>query len=259
MAEIGSRVYIDGWNYFQLNASEAQVDTANNRSLVNVWLDLHVAEYVASSGISVGITGNSANLGYQYYGSGVHTLISSQVWVGHNDDGSGTAYLSWWFSAYIGNWSGDGYLGLTKINRYASLINGKDFKDNENPVFNIAAYNTYPLRVRLEAAGASRVSRDLSNWGSQVYTLELTSEERDLLRSLMTNDYLPVRYVVCTMNNGVEIAWSWMDYTMTKGNRGARILINGQWKEAIPYVGVNGQWKEASSYVGINGQWKEGI
>lgn len=259
MAEIGSRVYIDSWNYFQLNGSEIQVDTPNNRSKVAVWLDLHVAGHVASSGISVGVNEKSVGLGYQYYGAGTHQLIYNEIWVGHNDDGSGTAILSWWFNSNIGSWSGSGALGLTKINRYAILNSGKDFKDNENPVFNITAYGTFPIRVRLEAAGASRVSRDLSSRNSQVYTMELTSQERDTLRSLMTGDSLTVRYVVCTMNNGSEISWSWKDYKMTKGNRGGRILVNGQWKEAIPYVGVNGQWKEAISYVGVNGQWKEGI
>lgn len=260
MAEIGSRVYIDSWNYFQLNGSEIEVDTPNNRSKVAVWLDLHVAGHVASSGISVGVNEKSVGLGYQYYGAGTHQLIYNEIWVGHNDDGSGTAILSWWFNSNIGNWSGSGALGLTKINRYPILNNGMNFKDTENPTLDITAFNTYPLRVKLEAGGnAGLITRDLINRGSQRYTIELTSQERDLLRSMMTGETLDVRETVCALNNGSEISWSWKDYKMTKGNRGGRILVNGQWKEAIPYVGVNGQWKEAISYVGVNGQWKEGI
>lgn len=224
-----------------------------------MWLDLHVAGHVAASGISVGVNDKSVSLGYQYYGAGTHQLIYNEIWVGHNSDGSGTAVLSWWFNSGLGNWSGSGALGLTKINRYAKLISGKDFKDTENPVFNIEAYGTFPIRVRLEALGSSRVSRDLSNRNSQVYTLELTSQERELLRSLMTGDYLGIRYVVCTVSNGSEIAWDWKDYKMFKGNRGARIRVNGQWKEAVPYVRVNGAWKEATAYIRVNGTWKEGI
>lgn len=135
-----------------------------------------------------------------------------------------------------------------------------NFKDTENPTLDITAYNTYPLRVKLEAGGnPSLITRDLTSKGSQSYTIELTQAERDSLRSLMTGDTLPVRETVCALQNGAEISWSYKDYTMTKGNRGARILVNGTWKEAIPYVGVNGQWKEAITYVGVNNQWKEGI
>lgn len=260
MAEIGNRVYIDGYNYFQLNASEDQVDTSGNRSLVSVWLDLHVAGHVASSGISVGVNGKSSDLGYQYYGSGTHRLISNQYWVVHDSNGSKTETFNWWFNSDIGSWSGSGTLPLTKINRYPILNSGMNFKDTENPTLDITAFNTYPIRVKIEAGGNPQlITRDLTNRGSQKYTIELTSEERDLLRSLMTGETLPVVETVCAMSGNTELSFDYKNYVMTKGNRGARILINGQWKEAIPYVRVNGQWKEAVSYVRINGQWKEGI
>lgn len=260
MAEIGNRVYIDGYNYFQLNANEDQVDTSGNRSLVSVWLDLHVAGHVASSGISVGVNGKSASLGYQYYSAGTHRLIDNQYWVTHDSDGSKTEIFSWWFNSNIGNWSGSGALSLTKINRYPVLKEGMNFKDTENPTLDITAYGTYQIRIKLEAGGnTSLITRDITNRESQKYTVELTSEEREALRSLMTGDTLPVRETVCALDNGNEISWNWKDYTMTKGSKGARIKVNGQWKEAIPYVRVNGQWKEAVSYVRVNGQWKEGI
>ena len=184
-------------------------------------------------------------------------------WTGdiyHNGDGSKVVSVGWSaHSNYAGNSNGDASWSLTKINRYPILNSGKNFKDNENPVFNISGYGVYPIRVRLEAAGASRVSRDLNTKNSIVYTLELTDEERALLRSLMTGESLTVRYVVVGMSGGNEVTWSWKDYTMTRGNRGARLKINGQWKEAIPYVRVNGQWKEAIPYIRVNNQWKEGI
>lgn len=187
-------------------------------------------------------------------------MIYNEIWDYHNDDGSKTAILSWWFNSNIGNWSGSGALELTKINRYPVLKEGMDFKDNENPTLDITAYGTYQIRVKIEAGGNTSLAiRDLTNRESQKYTVELTSQERETLRSMMTGETLTVRETVCALNNGSEISWNWKDYKMTKGNRGGRILVNGQWKEAIPYVGVNGQWKEAISYVGVNGQWKEGI
>ena len=260
MAEIGNRVYIDGYNYFQLNGQEIEVDTTNNRSKVRVWLDLRVAGHVAASGISAGVKDKSVGLGYQYYGSGTHNIVSNDIWVGHNSDGSGTAILSWWFNSGLGNWSGSGALGLTKINRYPILISGMNFKDTEDPTLNITAYNTYSLRVKLEAGGnTSLVTRNLTSKSSQRYTIHLTQAERNSLRALMTGDTLPVRETVCALDNGNEISWNYKDYTMTKGSKGARIKVNGQWKEAVPYVRVNGAWKEATAYIRVNGQWKEGI
>lgn len=234
------------------------MDTSGNRSLVSVWLDLHVAGHVASSGISVGVNGKSSDLGYQYYGAGTHTLISNQYWVTHDSDGSKTEIFSWWFNSSIGNRSGSGALELTKINRYPVLKEGMDFKDNENPTLDITAYGTYQIRVKIEAGGDTRLAiRDLTNRESQKYTVVFTQEERESLREKMTGDSLDVRETVCALENGREISWNWKDYKMTKGNRGGRILVNGQWKEATPYVGINGQWKEAISYVGVNNQWKE--
>lgn len=149
---------------------------------------------------------------------------------------------------------------MTKIQRYPILASGKDFKDNENPVYNITAFGTYPIRVKLEAGGNSSLAiRDLTSKNSQTYTMELTDSERNTLREMMTGDSLTVRYTVCALQNGNEISWNYKDYKMTKGSHYAKIRINGQWKDAISYVRINGQWKEAIPYIRINGQWKEGI
>lgn len=148
---------------------------------------------------------------------------------------------------------------LPKIDRYPVLASGKNFNDNENPVFTITAYNTYPLRVKLEAGGDSQlIKRDLSTKSSTTYTLVLTSEERQKLKDLTTGDYLNVRYTVCAMSGNTELSSSYKDYKMYKTSRPIRLMVNGQWKDSVPYVRVNGQWKECTPYVRINGQWKEG-
>jgi hypothetical protein len=61
------------------------------------------------------------------------------------------------------------------------------------------------------------------------------------------------------MNGNTELSASYKDYTMTKGTHGFRLMVNGQWKEALAYVRVNGEWKEAIIHSRVNGQWKEGI
>lgn len=125
-------------------------------------------------------------------------------------------------------------------------------------MFNITAYGTYPIRVRLEASGATRATRNLSSKNSQTYTMTLTDEERKLLRSLSSNGKtLSVREVVAAVNNGSEIAWSYKDYTMTIVRKPMKVSDNGTMKNAFAYVRVNGEWKETKPYVRINGAWKE--
>lgn len=197
-------------------------------------------------------------MGYQYYGPGSHRLIESYYSVTHASDGSGSTYISAYFNSAIGNWSFGGTLGLTKINRYPVLNSGSNFTDRTNPVFKITAYGTYPIRVRLEAAGATRATRNLSSKNSQTYTMTLTDAERKLLRSLSSNGKtLSVREVVAAVNNGTEIAWSYKDYTMTIVRKPMKVSDNGTMKNAFAYVRVNGEWKETKPYVRINGAWKE--
>lgn len=263
MAEFDTKTYIDSYgNYFAMYAAEIEVDTVNNRSLVQYGLNLHVVPggSVESTNMSAGVTGKNEFLGHKYYGPGVHTLIENTQWFGHEYYGEGIALLNWWFSANFGSWSGNEALPLTKIDIYPVLNSGSDFKDTENPVFDITVYQDFPLRVKLEAGGDDHlVVRDLPNRGSQIYTLELTSEERALLRSMMVDDVLEVRETVCALRGEEEISWSYKDYHMTKGSSLTRVRVNGQWKEATVYVRVNGQWKEAKPYIRVNGQWKEGI
>lgn len=160
-----------------------------------------------------------------------------------------------WISGSVG-----GTAVLPDISRTPILNSGSDFKDNENPVYNITAYGNYDLRVKLEAAGiANLIIRDLSTKNSTIYTLELTDEERRTLRNLMTGDSLEVKELVCGMQDGREISSYQRIYHMTKGSHYISVRVNGEWKDSIAYVRVNGEWKEAVPNIRINGQWKEGI
>lgn len=261
MAEIGSAVYIDSYNYLRAYAAELQVDTANNRSLIQYGLNLHVAGRVTSNNIDVWIRGQQNYIGYHNYGAGTHTLIDRTEWVTHNADGSGSANIYWAFNSAIGNWEGQTLFNLTKINRYPVLNSGSNFTDRTNPVFNITAYNTYPLKVKLEAGGnSSLITRMLSSQGSQIYTLELTKEERKTLRDLSPDGKtLAVRETVCAMSGSTELSFSYKDYTMTIEKRPAKIRINGEDKDALAYVRINGEWKETKPYIRVNGEWKEEI
>lgn len=238
-------------------AEEAQVDSVNNRSLVNYGLNLHVAGHVESSGIKVGITDKSADLGYRYFGSGVHTLISNSKWIQHNEDGSGTAIFDWYWNSYIGNRSGSAALTLSKIQRAAQIktFTGTSISDVFRATFDsVSGATEYRLRISIPNVIALQTFNNYISGGGAY----LSQDAIDTARSHATGDTLTIAGTIETYVNGSKIGETQLTIPI-KINNNIHIAINGQYKEAIPYVGVNGQWKEANPYIGVNSQWKEGI
>lgn len=258
MAEIGSAVYLDNWNYFKLYAEEVQVDSANNRSLVNYGLNLHVAGHVESSGIQVGVTDKNADLGYQYYGAGTHTLISNQKWVTHNEDGSKTITLDWYWNAYIGNRIGSASLTLTKIQRAAGITSftGTDVDEAFSATFDtVSGATEYKLRISIPYVVMLQKFDNYTS-GKEVY---LSSQAIKELRSRATGNTIDIGGIIETYKNGTFVGES-SPYMITIGVTGSiKIAINGEYKDAVMYVGVNNEWKEATPYIGVNNEWKEGI
>ena len=152
------------------------------------------------------------------FNPGYHLLGTKDITVGHNNDGSypgryvGISASSWHMSGSTG---GNIYAG--KINRYPVLNSGSNFNDESNPVYNITSYNTYPIRIKLEAGGNSQlIKRDVSASTSGNYTLQLTSTERNTLRALCPNsNTLNVIETVCAMNGNTELSASYKSYTMS--------------------------------------------
>jgi hypothetical protein len=114
-----------------------------------------------------------------------------------------------------GSTGGNIYAG--KINRYPVLNNGSNFTDEGNPVYNITSYNSFPLRIKLEAGGNSQlITRDVSASTNGNYTLILTESERNILRTLCSNsNTLNVTETVCAMDGNTELSASYKFYTMT--------------------------------------------
>ena len=279
MASASSSVTLwsNGGHAYTLNASfwENSTTTSSNTSNITCKATLTSSNASWSSGYNSTLTiywhDNREN--YDRYvasinltslGIGASASAQGTINVTHKDDGSLSGYAYAYFtkggtSSYCPNSGGvnNGWTALTKINRYPVLNNGSDFTDRTNPVLNITAYGTYPIRVRLEAGGDSRVSRDLSSKNSQTYTLELTNEERKLLRSLSNGKTLAVREVVAAVSGGQEVSWSFKDYTMTVVRKPVKVKSGGSWVNTFPYIRVNGEWKEAKTYIRVDGSWKE--
>lgn len=251
--------YLNGCNY-QVGYDLLSTNQSEGYHNLRVYGVLNVTNnYISWSRGTARVWDNTVGIG-TYYSKGSYTLVSKDVKVYCASDGSCNVWIDGSLNTTFVSGSTGGTAYLPNIPRFPVLNSGMNFKDNENPTLDITAYNTYPLRAKLEAGGNPRlITRDLSNRGSQLYTIELTEVERETLRSLMTGDTLPVRETITAMDGETELYSSYKDYVMTKSSKGVRIRVNGQWKEATPYIRVNGAWKEATPYTRVNNQWKEGI
>lgn len=192
---------------------------ANNSSTVRLYGILHVTNNQISwtrGSASVHTSGLQA-IG-TYYSRGDYTVITRDFTFTHDAQGKfENAYIGASLSTTFVSGDCGGNITLPKINRYPLLNSGTNFKDTENPVYNITSYNTYPIRVKLEAGGNPQlIIRDLPASTSGNYTLQLTSAERDALRALSPNsNKLSVIETVCAMNGNTELSADFKGYTMT--------------------------------------------
>lgn len=217
MATSLGRVYLSGCNY-ELAYDLLSQSTADNTSSVRLYGILHVTNnYVSwSSGSASVHTSGLQGIG-TYYSKGDHTLITRDFTFTHDGNGNFSTYIGASLSTTFVSGDCGGTMTLPKINRYPILTSGMNFNDEENPVYNITAFNTFPIRVKLEAGGDTQlIIRDLDTKGSINYTLELTEEERNILRNLCRNSKtLNVTETVCAMNGNTELNASFKSYKMT--------------------------------------------
>lgn len=60
------------------------------------------------------------------------------------------------------------------------------------------------------------------------------------------------------VRNRNSIGWGpWSDRAQVLLIAGARIMVDGEWKRAVPYIKVDGQWKVGRPWVKNAGVWKE--
>lgn len=245
--------------------SESYIDTSSNTSAltINIYFSAQNSEtWFQSAWLSCSCNGQTqgANVSHPKGGSAWASFTFYNI--PHNQDGSKAVDWSW--SCYtdtevLGTVSDSGTKELTKIDRYPVLNYGSDFTDETNPVYNITSYNTFPIRVKLEAGGNTQlIIRDIPQNTNGNYTLVLTDAERNLLRALTPDsNVLNVVETVCAMQGNTELNASFKAYKMTI-DRAGRVLINGEWKKAKPYIRVNGEWKKALPHIRVNNEWKRG-
>ena len=260
MVEIGS-VGLSGCQYI-LGYDLLSQNKSANTSTVRLYGLLRVTNsYVSWSSGSASVHTSGLQPIGTYYTRGDHIVITRDFTFGHDGNGNFSAYIGASLSTTFVSGSCGGTLTLPHINRYAVLNSGSNFTDKTNPVYNITAYGTYPLRVKIEAGGNPQlITRDLSTRNSTTYTLVLTNEERNKLKTIAGNaKTLAVRETVCCMSGNTELSFSAKDYTLTFTEKKTKIRVNGEYKDSTPYVRINGEWKQATPYIRINGEWKETI
>lgn len=250
--------YLNGCNY-QVGYDLLETKQAEGYHRIRTYGVLNVTNnYISWSRGTARVWDNTVSIG-TYYSKGSYTLVSKDVDVYCDSQGHCSVYIDGSLNTTFVSGSTGGTAYLPDIPRYPVLNSGSNFTDRTNPVFNITAYGTYSLRVKLEAGGNTQlITRDLSSRNSQTYTLVLTNEERKTLRRLSPNGKtLAVRETVCAMSGNTELSVSYKDYTMTIVKKPIKVMRNGTWVNAFPYVRVNGEWKEAKPYMRVNGSWKE--
>lgn len=250
--------YLNGCNY-QVGYDLLETKQAEGYHRIRTYGVLNVTNnYISWSRGTARVWDNTVSIG-TYYSKGSYTLVSKDVDVYCDSQGRCSVYIDGSLNTTFVSGSTGGTAYLPDIPRYPVLNSGSNFTDRTNPVYNITAYGAYPLRVKIEAGGNTQlITRDLSSRGSQTYTLVLTNEERKTLRRLSPDGKtLAVRETVCAMSGSTELSASFKDYTMTIVKKPVKVMRNGTWVNAFPYVRVNGEWKEAKPYMRVNGSWKE--
>ena len=216
MATSVSRVYLNNCNY-ELAYDLLSQSVANNTSTVRLYGILHVTgnRISWSRGSASVHTSGLQGIG-TYYSRGDYVVITRDFTFSHDGNGNFSAYIGASLSTTFVSGDTGGTITLPKINRYPILNSGQNFNDESNPVYNITSYNTFPIRIKLEAGGNSQlIKRDVPASTNGNYTLVLTNAERNTLRTLAKNsNQLSVIETVCAMSGNTELSASYKSYKM---------------------------------------------
>lgn len=187
---------------YSVNSQEIQVDNDNNRSLVRVWVDVWRTNtgYTTSGSGTVTVSCNGSNQSASITTSQKITenairLGTWDFWVGHNDDGSKTVWISGIIqhSRFSSDWNGYNH-ALTNIPRQAKITSCNDFNDEQNPSFSFSNPGNFNMECWLEPNpnGTHLAIRTVTGT-SGTFTWDLTDEERKQLRQACSGKSCTIR------------------------------------------------------------------
>lgn len=175
---------------YSVNSQEIQVDNDNNRSLVRVWVDVwRTNGYTTYGSGTVTVSCNGSNQSASITSSQKITSTAIRLgtwdfWVGHNDDGSKTVWISGIIqhSRFSSDWNGYNH-ALTNIPRQAKITSCSDFTDEQNPSFSFSNPGNFNMECWLEPNpnGTHLAIRTVEGTNG-TFTWNLTDDERKQLR-----------------------------------------------------------------------------
>ena len=187
---------------YSVNSQEIQVDNDNNRSLVRVWVDVWRTNtgYTTSGSGTVTVSCNGSNQSASITSSQKITSTAIRLgtwdfWVGHNDDGSKTVWISGIIqhSRFSSNWNGYNH-ALTNIPRQAKITSCSDFNDEQNPSFSFSNPGNFNMECWLEPnPNSPHLAIRTIEGTNGTFTWDLTDNERKQLRQACSGKSCTIR------------------------------------------------------------------
>ena len=189
------------------------------------------------------------------------TVASGTVRVYHNSDGTKTIGFSASFTDVSngkGSASCSGSMALTNNSRYATTNSVTGGNIESSFKVNYTKYtNSFSYKLRISVPNVVMLERIDYNTSGASFNLSQATIDY-LYNRYGSNSTFPLGFAVESYSGGNKASdGNEVIITGSTDSKG-RIRINGQWKNASPYVRVSGQWKKTTPYVRINGQWKRG-
>lgn len=244
--------YMNGCNY-QIGYDLLRTDNAQRIHTIRLYGILNVTNnYIAWSSGTANVWDATAGLA-TYYSNGSYEVVRKDLDVVNETSINVSGTLSTTFVS--GTASGTVNLPAFKNPSVIHTFTGDNIEGNFSATFTKSS-SSYEDRLRISIPNVKELNVYRNYTSGQ--EVQLSSSSINYIRNYAT-DKVTLGGVIETWDGGTKIGESVeliIQCTLSKGNK---LRVNGQWKDAIPYVRVNGQWKEATPYVRVNGVWKEEI
>lgn len=257
MATVAGTIYGNGCNY-QLQYDILEQKPSDNTTKVRLYGVLNVTAGWVQMDVATKAWAwysENRNLAH-YYNNGSHTLVQGDYTFTHNEDGTLTKDIEFGIETSMIDGKQTVSITFPKINRAAKIdtFTGDSIRGNF-----AATYTKYSDSYRYKLRISVPNIKMLDTFDNYVSGTPVKLSQDSIT-------YIKDRYSKTVTLGGVIETWSgntqWDSQELMitcKVNSDAKIRVNGEWKDATPYVRVNGQWKEATPYMRVNGAWKEEI
>ena len=257
---------VESVEYSYLNWQLNQQDVVNNRSLIDWQTGWHFPSNTCR-GLRNGDAGINGTFVWYNHNSGdavhafnsAHTTggghinlqtASGQIWVGHNSDGTKDVTMS----VTTTGWDGGPTQVSTGVAGFSLPTIPRASATPAAPIISNIKQTSWDANWTDGGGGAPIDAREMG-WSTNPAGPTSTFSSGN---SFSFSGFSPgiTYYVFARTHNAV--GWTaWSPPASVTTIAGARVLVGGVWKQAIPYVKVSGVWVLARPWVRVLGVWKE--